>query len=150
MHSPRLLRPDSKDPTITVSGIPREPTTYPSDPTDSDDLDGRSVRRGHEVREDFVGFHHEDPAGWIGGGAAAVYSSVPKPSVYNSSRPTSCGPVHSTDRLVKTADAIAAYSGAEISSEAPASVCCRLRASNAWYWASASRASLRIPNRWNA
>ena len=42
------------------------------------------------------------------------------------------------------------YSGAVIPNKAPASVCCRTRASSARYWASASRASSRIPKRWNA
>ena len=63
MRSSRLVRPDSGNPPIVVGGNPRESTTYPSDPTDLDDLDGRSVRRGREVRRESVGFRLEEPGG---------------------------------------------------------------------------------------
>lgn len=45
---------------------------------------------------------------------------------------------------------VRAYSGAVMPNKAPASVCCRTRASRNRYWASASCASSRIPRRRNA
>lgn len=62
------LSGQTKKARIAVGGISHESNTFSSDPTDLDDFVGRSMRRGHEIQDEFASSQHE-VGGYIEGAA---------------------------------------------------------------------------------